>query len=184
VPRMSASLTRRGALGGLAAAALASCGGDDPAPAGTPRAGSGAGLLNSIIALEHAAVAAWTVIAAVLGVDGRTQARAIRAREMDHVDRLSALVRDLGGIPPQGRPRAEYRPMFPKLDDETAALRFARDLEERLVRGYLDALRSLPHSDQRRVAAEIAAEEAEDLAVVQLLSGDAAAPKAFVTGTS
>ena len=123
-------------------------------------------------------------IAAALGVVGRTQAKAIRARETDHVHRLSALVRDLGGTPPQGRPRGEYRPMFPKLDDEAAALRFARDLEERLVRGYLDALRSLPDSDHRRVAAEIAAEEAEDLAVVQLLSGDAAAPKAFVTGTS
>lgn len=181
---MSASLTRRGALGAVAAAALASCGGDDPAPAGTPGAGSGAGLLNSLIALEHAAVAAWTAIAAVLGVMGRAQAKAIRARETDHVHRLSALVRDLGGTPPQGRPRGEYRPMFPKLDDEAAALRFARDLEERLVRGYLDALRSLPDSDQRRVAAEIAAEEAEDLAVVQLLSGEPAAPKAFVTGTS
>jgi hypothetical protein len=181
---MSASLTRRGALGGLAAVALASCGGDDPAPAGTPGAGSGAGLLNSLVALEHAAVAAWTAIAAVLGVMGRAQARAIRAREIDHVHRLSALVRDLGGTPPQGRPRDEYEPMFPKLDDEAAALRFARDLEERLVRGYLDALRSLPDSEQRRVAAEIAAEEAEDLAVVQLISGHAAAPKAFVTGTS
>jgi rubrerythrin len=181
---MSTSLTRRGALGGLAAAALASCGGGDPPPGDTPRAGSGAGLLNSLIALEHAAVAAWTAIAAVLGVDGRAQAKAIRVREIDHVDRLSALVRDLGGTPPQGRPRREYQQMFPKLDDEAAALRFARDLEERLVRAYLDALRSLPDSDQRRVAAEIAAEEAEDLAVVQLLSGDAAAPKAFVTGTS
>lgn len=181
---MSVSLTRRGALGGLAAAALASCGGDDPAPAGTPGAGSGAGLLSSLIALEHAAVAAWTAIAAVLDGGGRAQARAIRAREIDHVDRLSALMRDMGGNPPQGRPRDEYEPMFPKLDDQAAALRFARDLEERLVRGYLDALRSLPDSDQRRVAAQIAAEEAEDLAVVQLLSGHAAAPKAFVTGTS
>lgn len=181
---MSVSLTRRGALGGLAAAALASCGGDDPAPAGTPGAGSGAGLLSSLIALEHAAVAAWTAIAAVLDGGRRAQARAIRAREIDHVDRLSALMRDMGGTPPQGRPRDEYEPMFPKLDDQAAALRFARDLEERLVRGYLDALRSLPDSDQRRVAAQIAAEEAEDLAVVQLLSGHAAAPKAFVTGTS
>jgi hypothetical protein len=181
---MSVSLTRRGALGGLAAAALASCGGDDPAPAGTPGAGSGAGLLSSLIALEHAAVAAWTAIAAVLDGGGRAQARAIRAREIDHVDRLSALMRVMGGTPPQGRPRDEYEPMFPKLDDQAAALRFARDLEERLVRGYLDALRSLPDSDQRRVAAQIAAEEAEDLAVVQLLSGHAAAPKAFVTGTS
>ena len=74
--------------------------------------------------------------------------------------------------------------MFPELGDSADALRFARDLEERLVRAYLDALRSLPDPGQRRVAAEIAAEEAEDLAVVQLLAGTPASAQAFVTGTS
>jgi rubrerythrin len=181
---MPGSLTRRGAFGGVAAVTLASCGGADPPPRGTPRAGSGAGLLNSITALEHAAVAAWAEIAAVLSGEARTQALAIRRREIAHVDRVSALVRDLGGTAPEGRPRSEYEPMFPKLGDEATALHFARDLEERMVRAYLDALRSLPDPDQRRAAAEIAAEEAQDLAVVQLLSGHAAAPKAFVTGTS
>ncbi len=181
---VSTALTRRRALGGAAALALASCGGSDPRPTGGPQAGSGAGLLNSIVALEHASVAAWAVIAAALDGAARAQAQAIRRREIRHVQRVSALVRDLGGAPPEGRPEREYAPMFPKLHDEASALRFARDLEERLVRAYLDALRSLPDSRQRRTAAEIAAEEAEDLAVVQLLSGDPASEKAFVTGTS
>jgi hypothetical protein len=181
---MPASLTRRGALGGLAAVALGSCGGSDPPPPGTPRPGSGTGLLNSLVALEHAAVAAWVAIAGALSGEGHAQAQAIRRREVEHVRRLSALVRDLGGTPPDGRPRSEYEPMFPKLGDDAAALHFARDLEERLVRAYLDALRSLPDPAQRRAAAEIAVEEAEDLAVMQLLSGGVAAPKAFVTGTS
>jgi rubrerythrin len=134
--------------------------------------------------LEHATVAAWAAIAGALRGNARVQAEAIRRRELDHVERVSALVRDLGGTPPGGRPRREYAPQFPKLDNETAALRFAGDLEERLVRAYLDALRSLPDSEQRRAAAEIAAEEAEDLAVVAVLAGEPASQRAFVTGTS
>jgi Ferritin-like domain len=181
---MQARLTRRAALGGAGMLALASCGGDDPPPAGKPAAGSGAGLLNSIVALEHASVAAWAAIAAALTGKARSQAKIIRRRELQHVERISALVRDLGGSPPEGRPARVYAPMFPKLTDGADALHFARDLEERLVRAYLDALHSLPESRQRRAAAEIAAEEAQDLAVVQLLSGEPASTKAFVTGTS
>jgi hypothetical protein len=184
VPHVAVPLTRRGALGGIAAVAISSCGGSDSPTAGKPQAGSGAGLLNSIVALEHASVAAWAAIAGVLNEDARAHAEVIRRREIGHVKRISALVRELGGTPPEGRPASEYEPMFPELSDEAAALRFARDLEERLVRAYLDALRSLPEREQRRVAAEIAAEEAEDLAVVQLLSGDPASSKAFVTGVS
>lgn len=163
---------------------LASCGGDDQPSSGRPQAGSGAGLLNSLVALEHASVAAWAVIEQALGGEGRRQARVIRRREREHVQRVSALVRELGGTPPRGRPAEEYMPMFPALKDEAAALHFARDLEERQVRAYLDALGSLPDPGQRRTAAEIAAQEAEDLAVVQLLSGDPASAQAFVTGTS
>jgi hypothetical protein len=181
---MAVTLTRRGALGAAAAAALASCGGGDPAPTGKPQAGSGAGLLNSIVAFEHASVAAWTAIVPLLRPADREQARAIRAREMDHVERVSALVRALGGDPPAGRRQDEYARMFPRLESEADALALGRDVEERLVRAYLDALRSLPRPDQRRAAAEIAAEEAEDLAVVHLLAGEPAAPQAFVTGTS
>jgi hypothetical protein len=181
---MPVRLTRRGALGGAAAIALASCGGGDPPPAGKPRAGSGAGLLNSIVALEHAGVAAWAAIAEVLRGEARGYAVEIRAREREHVERVSALVRQIGGEPPAGRPRREYEPMFPRMRSESDALRFARDLEQRLVRAYLDALRSLPEAGQRRAAAQIAAEEAEDLAVVHVLAGEPAAPQAFVTGTS
>ena len=97
---MQSALTRRGALGGAAALALASCGGGDPPPGGGPRAGSGAGLLGSIVALEHAAVAAWAAIGEALSGDARRYARAIRAREAANAERVAALVRELGGVPP------------------------------------------------------------------------------------
>lgn len=179
---MQPRLTRRGALG-VAAVTLASCGGGDAPPSNRPRAGSGAGLLNSIVALENAAVAAWAAIGEVLTGDARRYSRTIRERELRHAERIGDLVTELGGTPPEGRPTDEYAPSFPRMNDEADALRFARDLEERLLRAYLDALRSLPDPGQRRAAAEIAAEEAHDLAVVHVLAGEPAAPRAFVTGT-
>jgi hypothetical protein len=175
--------SRRAALGGAAALVLASCGGGDPPPSDEPAAGSGAGLLGSLAALEHAAAAAWAAIGEELRGEGRDYARRIRERELRHAERVSALIRALGGAPPEGRSREEYAPSFARMRTEADALHFAADLEEKLVRSYLDALRSLPGEDQRRAAAEIAAEESEDLAVVHVLAGMPAAPQPFVTGT-
>jgi hypothetical protein len=183
VRRVSPPLTRRAALSGAAAVALASCGGSDPPPAAGPEAGSGAALLGSIAALEHSAAAAWAAIGERLRGETRGYANSIRARERRHAERISALIRDLGGEPPQGRPPEEYAPAFPLMRTQSEALRFAADLEERLVRAHLDALRSLPREDQRRTVAEIAAEEAEDLAVVHAVAGEPAAQFPFVTGT-
>jgi hypothetical protein len=179
---MRSTLTRRGALGGAAAVALASCGGGDPPPGDTPRAGSGAGLLGSIVALEHAGVAAWAAIAEALSGDARRYARAIGERETAHAERVAGLVRELGGTPPRARSAEDYARLFPRLRTEADALHFARDLEERLVRAHLEGLRLLPDRDQRRATAEIAADEAEDLAVVHALAGGPPAPQPFVTG--
>jgi hypothetical protein len=180
---MRPALTRRAALGGAAALVLSSCGGSDPAPSEGPRAGSGAALLGSLVAQEHAAVAAWAAIGELLRGDGRAYARRIGDRELTHAARVGELIRELGGTPPEGRPESEYAPLFPRLENEADALHFARDLEEQLLRSYLDALRSLPEAEQRRAAAEIAAEEGADLAIVHVLAGEQAAPVPFVTGT-
>jgi rubrerythrin len=179
---VSARLTRRAALGGFAAVALGSCGGGDPPPAEGPEAGSGAALLGSLAAREHASAAGWDAIGERLRGEARRYAGAIAERERAHAERLSALIRDLGGEPPEGRAPADYEPQFPLMRTEDEALRFAADLEEQLIREHLDALRSLPREDQRRAVAEIAAEEAEDLAVAQSLAGEPAAQDPFVTG--
>lgn len=180
---MSARLTRRAALGGAAAVTLASCGGGDPPPSAGPEAGSGAALLRSLTAFEHAGAAAWAAIGERLRGEARNYAATIQTREERHTDRLSELIRELGGEPPAGRPPEDYAPQFPRMRTESEALRFAADLEERLVRAHLRALQTLPREDQRGVVAEIAAEEAEDLAAVYVLSGEAAAQLPFVTGT-
>jgi rubrerythrin len=179
---MPGSMTRRGALG-AAGVVLASCGSSDPPPDTGPRAGSGAGLLNSILALEHAAVAAYAAGAGLLRGEARRYGREIEEQEREHVRRLEELIRGLGGTTARSRTPEEYARSFPLLHDERDALRFARDLEERLVRAYLQALPKLPDAELRRAAAEIGADESSHLAVINVLRGGPAAPRAFVTGT-
>jgi Ferritin-like domain len=182
VRRVPPRLTRRAALGGAAAVALGSCGGGDPPPAEGPEAGSGAALLGSLAALELASSAAWGAIGERLRGEARRYAVAIRDRERGHAERIAALIRELGGEPPEGKTSGEYASSFPAMRNEEEALRFAADVEEQLIREHLDALRSLPREEQRRAVAEIAAEEAEDLAVAQALGGEPAARDPFVTG--
>jgi rubrerythrin len=179
---MAGSLTRRGALG-AAAVVLASCGSSDPPPNTGARPGSGAGLLNSILALEHAAVAAYATGAGLLRGEALRYAREIADQERGHVRRLEELIRGLGGTTARSRSPDEYARAFPRLHDGGDALRFARDLEERLVRAYLQALPKLPGAELRTAAAEIGADEGAHLAVINVLRGGPAAPQPFVTGT-
>ena len=180
---MAPSVTRREALGGAAAAlVLASCGGGDPPPGGGPKPGSGAALLGSLLALEHAVVAAYAACEEVLQGDALRNARAIAAQERRHVAVLQQLIRDLGGDPPIGRSAAEYARTFPRLRTGRDALRFAEDLEQRQVRAYLEAIAELPDLAQRSAAAKIAAAEGEHLGAVRVLQGLPAADGPFVTG--
>src|SRR5215210_7667341 len=97
---MAPYLTRREAFGGAAAAVvLASCGGGDPPPSGGPRPGSGAALLGSLLALEHAVIAAYGACGEVLSGRAAQQARAIRAQERGHASGLTRLIDELGGDP-------------------------------------------------------------------------------------
>jgi hypothetical protein len=176
-------MTRREALGGAAAAlVLASCGGGDPPPSGAARPGSGAALLGSLLALEHAVVAAYGASEQVLRGDALREARAIVEQERAHVVRLEGLIRDLGGDPPSGRSAEEYARTFPRLRSADDALHFADQLEQRQVRAYLEGLAELPDLALRGAAAEIAADEGEHLAAVRLLRGLPAAEGPFVTG--
>jgi rubrerythrin len=179
---MAGSLTRRGALG-AAAVVVASCGSSDPPPSTGARPGSGAGLLNSILALEHAAVAAYGAGARLLRGQALRYAREIEQQEREHVRRLEELITGLDGTTARPRSADEYARSFPLLGNGDDALRFARDLEQRLVRAYLQALPKLPEAELRRAAAEIGADEASHLAVINVLRGVPAAPQAFVTGT-
>jgi hypothetical protein len=179
---MAARVTRRAALGGGATLLIASCGGGDPPPSGGAEPGSGAGLLRSLLALERAVIAAYSASAQVLRGDALRLSREIRGQEEAHVQRLAQAIRDLGAAPPAGRAAAGYERQFPRLRTEADALRFLEDLEERQLRGYLEALEELPELELRTMAAEIGADEGEQLAVVRVLAGGPATPHPFETG--
>jgi hypothetical protein len=180
---MAPFVTRREALGGAAAAlVLASCGGGDPPPSRGARPGSGAALLGSLLALEHAVVAGYAACEEVLRGEVLRDVRAIARQEREHVTRLQGLIRDLGGEPPSGRTAAEYARTFPRLREPGDALAFAEDLEQRQVRAYLEALAELPDLGLRTAAAEIGADEGVQLAAVRVLQGLPPAQGPFVTG--
>lgn len=181
---MAAPVTRRGALTGAAAITLAACGSQDPARRSGPAPGSGAALLNSLLASEHAVSAAYAALGEHLRGEARVETRRIVEQEREHARRVARLVRGLGGAPVSGRSAREYAASFPRLRDAADALLFAEDLEERQLRGYLDALAKLPDPELRREAMAIAVNEAEHLAVVRALAGAEPAPEAFVTGTA
>ena len=146
----------------------------DPAP--------GAALLGSLLALELAVAAAYEACGEVLRGDALRTSRAIREQEREHAARLEGLIRDLGGEPPTGKSAAEYADTFPRLRSADDALRFADHLEQRQVRAYLDALTDLPDLALRGAAAEIGADEGQQLAAVRVLAGLPAAQGPFVTG--
>jgi hypothetical protein len=179
---MAASLTRREALGGAAAALLvASCGGNDPPPRGA-EPGSGAALFSSLLALQHATVAAYGACIEVLRGDGLLHARAIRERERQHARRLAAVITGLGADPPTGKSAAEYARTFPRLRNADDALLFADHLEQRQLRAYLDAVKDFPEAGSRATAADIGADQATHLAAIRVLRGLPAAQGPFVTG--
>lgn len=180
--RVTAFVTRRGALGAGAALALASCGGGDPPPGGRAGPGSGAGLLGSVLAFERAVIAAYDVCLELLSGDALRYTREIQDQERRHAELLEELIRGLGGTPPKGKSPEEYARTFPRLRSPDDSLRFAQDLEERQIRGYLEALTDLPSPELRAGIAELAADEGRQLATLHVLRGEPAAQDPFVTG--
>ena len=138
--------------------------------------------MGSLLALEHASVAAYGACLEVLDGRARTEIEAIRAQDRAHATALEQLIAGLGGDPPPGRSAEEYARTFPRLRTSADALRFAQDLEERQVRAYLEALADLPDRDLRNAAAAACGDEANHLATARVLQGLPAAEGPFVTG--
>ena len=169
------------AVGGVAAGGtlLAGCG---DGGAGKPDPKQDAGALNVVLGYEHTAIAAYRAGRRFLSAKSRALADRIVAQERAHAGALERAVRRLGGRPVGPLLDEEYARSFPRLRSEADALRFARDLERRIVRAYLEALQQVGDTRLRPQLAAIVACEAEHLAVVTERNGQAPARDAFVTG--
>jgi rubrerythrin len=176
--RVAGALAAPGAL-------LAACGGGDEgtgSPAPSP-AETDARILNRVLSLEHAAIAAYTAGAPLLRGRALTRARRFLDQEREHAGTLSRAVRDLGGTPNEPKSGEEYRREFPLLRDQADVLRFAVDLENRVVRGYVEALPKISSPGLRQTVAGILAVDAEHVSVLLGEQGRQPVPLAFVTGT-
>jgi hypothetical protein len=130
-------------------------------------------ILNTAIAAEHEAVAAYQVGAesglltpAVLKVAVKFQ-----GHHKEHVDVLASTVRKLGGTAMD--PKAEYKFPVSKLKNEGDVLTFAAGLERGAVSAYAGAIPLFDNGDLAKAAASILADEAMHWAILrQALSLD------------
>ena len=135
-------------------------------------------VLNSALVLEHQAVAAYDAAVDVLRGANRRAAATIGKHEREHVVRLTAAIKEIGGRP--NTPPKNFD--FGDLATEDDVLRLATRLENTALAAYIEAIPKLNDPDMRRTAAAIYANEAEHLAVLNQARGERAAPEPFVTG--
>ena len=163
-------------------ALISACGGEDDTPPQTPTE-IDVRILNRILSFEHAMRAAYEIGLPLLRGPTRSTAELFLDQEREHVRTLTGAIGELGEVSNVPRTRAEYRRSFPALRDESDVLRFAIDLENRVVRAYVELTPRISDPDLRRRAASILTADAGHVAVLRGEAGRAPVPDAFVTGT-
>jgi rubrerythrin len=165
----------------VSAASLGACGGDDDritTSAGVEGSATDIGILAGALALELAAIDAYSRAAGLLSGPSRAAGEAFLAHEQEHANVLTKAIKQLGG-------EATTNPIaldFGSVRSERDALELASDLEQVAIATYLDAVPKLSTANLRTTAVQIAIAEAEHLAVLQDALGRPPAPRAFVSG--
>ena len=136
-------------------------------------------ILNSAVAAEHEAVAAYQLGAdsGLLSAAAAKTAIAFQSHHKAHVDALAGAIRKLGGEPVAGK--ASYAFPADELGSERDVLEFAAGLERGAVTAYAGAI---PRFDDRQLslaAASILADEAMHWAVLRSVLGLDPVPGAF-----
>jgi hypothetical protein len=134
-------------------------------------------ILNGVLDLEHAAVAAYT--AGIPLLNGRARAAAVRflGQELSHATALAGAVKGAGGKP--NPPRASYELGNPR--GQAQVLVLLHTIEESLVEIYLDAIPKLSPGWLRADVASILANEAQHVSVLRAARGQSPVPTAFLT---
>jgi rubrerythrin len=168
------------ALSGAAVALLA---GRDALAA---KAGGGAGpagdirILNTALAAEHQAVAAYQLGAdsGLLKKDVASLALRFQGHHREHADVLAKTIAKLGGKAAAARER--YTFPVESLKNQEDVLRFAAGLEHGAVSAYLGAVPAFDNRELARAAASILGDEAMHWAVLRQAIGEDPVPSAFV----
>lgn len=136
-------------------------------------------ILNTAVAAEHEAVAAYQVGAesGLLGKDVLKVAVTFQGHHKEHVDALARAVRSLGGE--AADPLPDYGFPLHKLKSQSDVLQFAAGLERGAVSAYAGAIPVFDNRDLSAAAASILADEAMHWAVLRHALGLDPVPGAF-----
>jgi rubrerythrin len=179
--RQALLLLGTGAVG-ASAAAFAGCESERPATGEEGR--SDVELLNDALELEYSGVAVYGAEPDPLGSDLREIAQQFAEQAAERVERLTALVAELGGTPLEPRADEEYLEEvgLTQVEDEDGFIRVAIELENAAVAGYTDAVAELSDPELRRVFYELTGNSAAHISVLLGAAGEVQVPDALVTG--
>jgi rubrerythrin len=171
-------LLRSGAM--LSGAAVALLAGRDALAA---QAGDAAGdfrILNTALAAEYEAIAAYQVGAesGLLQKPVLDLAVTFQAHHREHADVLVKTIQRLGNSP--AAPKAKYDFPVATLKTQADVLNFAATLEKGAVSAYLGAVPLFANRDLAKAAASILGDEAMHWAVLRQALGMPPVPEAFV----
>jgi rubrerythrin len=166
----------------LSGAAVALLSGRDvlAAKAGGSKA-SDVGILNTALAAELEAVAAYQVGAesGLLQKPVLALAAQFQGHHKEHADLLAKTVRELGGTPVAAKSKYDFP--LEGLKTQADVLRFAATLERGAVSAYLGAVPLFANRDLSKAAASILGDEAMHWAVLRNALGENPVPEAFVS---
>jgi len=172
---------RRNALV-LTAGAVALLAGREALAKGQPTSEADVRILNTALAAELEAVAAYQAGAesGLLGTTAKPIALQFQGHHREHADLLAGAVRKLGGKPVEARSRYSFP--LEKLKSEADVLRFAAGLERGAVSAYLNAVPLFNDRRLAQAAASILGDEAMHWAVFRQVQGETpVVPAAFMS---
>ena len=172
-------LTRSGLV--LSGSAVALLAGNEALARGKGGTESDVRILNTALAAELEAIAAYQV-----GAESGLLQKAVldlavtfQGHHREHADVLARTVSKLGGRPVAAK--AKYTFPTEKLKSQADVLRFAAALEKGAVSAYLGAVPVFDNRDLAKAAASILGDEAMHWAILRNAVGEAPVPGAFVS---
>lgn len=138
-------------------------------------------ILNTALAAELEAIAAYQVGAesGLLQKPALDLAVTFQGHHREHADVLAKTIEKLGGKPAAAKARYEFPTA--KLKNQADVLRFAAGLEQGAVSAYLGAVPVFGNRDLAKAAASILGDEAMHWAILRNALGEVPVPSAFVS---
>src|SRR5712671_7380080 len=172
-------LSRSGLV--LSGAAVALLAGRDALAAKSGDKASDTQILNTALAAELEAIAAYQVGAesGLLKKPVLDLAVTFQGHHKEHADVLAKTIQKLGGKPVAAK--AQYSFPTDQLKNQTDVLRFAAGLEKGAVSAYLGAVPLFAQRELSKAAASILGDEAMHWAVLRQAIGEQPVPSAFVS---